>query len=413
MFLNFGKGFISSGVILSSVISFVSSASAQDNLDISNDLLDLREDGIHKAKDEEAAPLFEDVQESTKGETQQVEENGKDLDSKNGIYKAEVPSLEDIQNSDEGETLLARESNEEIGSGDSLNVDPSSTKFAKLKKIGKNFVEKIRKLPPVDVALGTVAMAGIGGTAYFKNKNDKVSDQRDQLEKVVQAKEQKIIALSKDGTKSSGKIVALEDQLSSEQDKFIKFKEEKAKEVENLNNELSAKKDEFKKMEDQKNKEIKDLTEGWIRFIIKSVFCYAVLRAASAVAYARFVGVKVNENRRNNSNFLGENDVKINKYNSDYKNVEGEEGEFSEGNDNNKDMLKRTENTSLGSRKTRLININHFPFNNERFQVKNMTVLLGVFVNEIIRGLTLGFCDLNTIKNSSIYQQIKEAYDNN
>lgn len=411
MFLDFSKGFISSGVILSSVVSFASNASAQDNLDISNDLLDLREDGIHKAKDEEAAPLFEDVQESTEGGTQQVEENEKDLDSKDGIYKAEVPSLEDIQNSDEGETLLARESNEEIGSGDSLNVDPSSTKFAKLKKMGKNVVEKIRKLPPVDVALGTAAIAGVGSTVYFKNKNDKVSDQRDQLEKVVQAKEQKIIALSKDGTKSSGKIVALEDQLSSEQDKFIKFKEEKAKEVENLNNELSAKKDEFKKMEDQKNKEIKDLTEGWIRFIIKSVFCYTVFRAIIIVAHARFVGVKVNENGKNNSNILEKSNVEIDEYNSDYKNVEDEEDEISEGNDNNKEIFKRIRDCGFGLRRTRFIK--NLPVNNKRVQVKGMTLLLRFFVNEIIKGLTLGFCDLNTIKSSSIYQYIMEAYNNN
>lgn len=113
MFLDFSKGIISSGVILSSMVSFASSASAQSDLDTSEEIsFGLGENSIYKAKEEEAAPFFEDVQSAAKNETQQVEENGKDLDSKDGIYKAEngeaVPSLEDIQNSDEGETFTGK-----------------------------------------------------------------------------------------------------------------------------------------------------------------------------------------------------------------------------------------------------------------------------------------------------------------
>ena len=61
MFLNFSKGIISSGVILSSVVSFASSASAQNRLDMRKDSFDTSSDGFHETKkDEEAAPSFEE-----------------------------------------------------------------------------------------------------------------------------------------------------------------------------------------------------------------------------------------------------------------------------------------------------------------------------------------------------------------
>ena len=275
MFLDFSKGIISSGVILSSMVSFASSASAQSDLDTSEEIsFGLGENSIYKAKDEEAAPFFEDVQSAAKNETQQVEENGKDLDSKDGIYKAEngeaVPSLEDIQNSDEGETLPARESNGEIGSGDSLNVDPSSTKFAKLKKMGKNVVEKIKKLSPTDFALGTVAAAGVGSSIYLKNKNNN-------LEKVNKGKDLEIFDLNDSKKANESSADSLQKQLSLEKENLNKLKEEKDKEINDLKDELSSERDKCNKLQEALDNNSKWGLGTWLLIILGGYLGYVVL----------------------------------------------------------------------------------------------------------------------------------------
>ena len=188
MFLNFSKGIISSGVILSSVVSFASSASAQNRLDMRKDSFDTSSDGFHETKkDEEAAPSFEDIQNANKDEAQLGED--------------------DEQN------------NEYIDSKDSLNGS-SNTKFAKLKKMGKNVVEKIKKLSPTDVALGIVATGSIGSSICLKTKNNN-------LEKIVQEKDLQISSLNNCKKESESNFANLQEQLSLEKENLGKMEGEK------------------------------------------------------------------------------------------------------------------------------------------------------------------------------------------
>jgi|GEM_PF-4418762 len=231
MFLNFSKGIISSGVILSSVVSFAG-ASAQENLDVQENSLDLSENCIYLNEDMQAAPQFEDVQSANKDEAQLGEDD--------------------------------EENNEYIDSKDSLNGS-SNTKFAKLKKMGKNVVEKIKKLSPTDFALGIITAGGVGSSIYLKNKNNNLEKQKVNLEKNVKEKEQEISELNNCKNKS-------------EKEKSNRLEQEKNREIEILKDKLTAESGKCNKLQEALDNSKWGLGT-WALIILGAYLGYVVLAA--------------------------------------------------------------------------------------------------------------------------------------